>query len=321
MSVRCSDARARPTSRQARPASLHSTSQVRGPARGLGFPWNSLRLRGGYASGDGAEGGDRERGNGHAGGQCSEVDVEAIKRAVEDIKSRIPTDEALAMAPAAPTPLEADPQAEEKLRQILESFQVTSEGNDRARRSHGRACSDSNDDNEEEEDEDEYGPITLHSALWHPAPSAEPEPAAEQLKSILPRQLLPSARPANGTRAWRHSLGGAFAMQVARTWPEKCGAHLVRGIPEIETPAQPAELKKVADRYFRSAYYRDRLEKLLALVAHHPFISGLAEVRSIMLVAFAGAVRSRLLRAQERQRENGLDKGPGPSTSASTDMH
>lgn len=224
--------------------------------------------------------------------------MEAIKRAVDDIKSRIPTDEALAMAPAAPTPLEADPQAEEKLRQILASFQVTSEGNDRARRSHGRACSNSNDDNEEEEDEDEYGPITLHSALWHPAPSAEPEPAAEQLKSILPRQLLPSARPANGTLSWRHSLGGAFAMQVARTWPEKCGAHLVRGIPEIDTPAQPAELKKVADRYFRSAYYRDRLEKLLALVAHHPLISGLAEVRSIMLVAFAGVVRSRLLRGK-----------------------
>jgi len=269
--------------RQKRPDG-HSAAQPRGPLRGLSSRPRSLRshlrLRGGdgddVAGGCDADGGACAGGNDGMDAEGSEADLDAILRAVEDMKSRVPTDEAIAMSPAPPTPLEADPQTEARLRQILASFQVTSEGNAQGRKVPGHGCGDNDGDDEE----DEYGAIALHDALWHPEQGCKLEPASEQLKSILPAQLVPSALSDNETRPWRRDLAGAHALQLARTWPEKCGAHVVRGIPEIDAPAPAADLKSAAEKYFVSAYYRDRLQKLLALVAHTPFVAGLAEVSS-----------------------------------------
>ena len=42
----------------------------------------------------------------------------------------------------------------------------------------------------------------------------------------------------------------------ARAWPEMCGAHLVRGIPEVVNPAPISVLQKEAAAYFATHHYQ-----------------------------------------------------------------
>ena len=255
---------------------------------------SALALRGGEArSGStGAGGGDVA--------SAPEPDLADIRRAVEDMQRRIPTDEELAAHCRVPVPLDADPQAESALRQILQSFQVTAEGNDHARRGQvedggtqgGEGCG---------EEEDEYGPIALHAAVWQ---DISPEPrVSEVLASVLPSHLLPtSSLLAETPPFWRRELAATGALATAATWPENCGAHLVRGIPEVDHPPPMPVLNAAAAAHFDSPYYRQRMLQLLELVATDPLEPGLCEVAAFVSLVLPVSTTARLFAALNANR-------------------
>ena len=142
----------------------------------------------------GNEGDSAHDGDKRSGDECEderELDLEAIIQAVDDMRRRIPTDEEIALNKSPPTPVDPDSHVVNLLRETLQSFHITQEGNDAA---WGKVTRDGAMVREGEgEEEDEYGPLALHAALWRKSSMGqEEEQAVNDLRTLVPAHLIPN---------------------------------------------------------------------------------------------------------------------------------